>query len=107
MVQKEHNLEWDEETDIVVIGSGLAGLAAAIEAKNAGCSVIVLEKMKGYGGNSSISDGVMFSPPAVMMMSFLRSVMNRNPSLSTWPTSPVYRNPSSSRASVVASGLPR
>jgi flavocytochrome c len=59
MAQKENNLEWDEETDIVVIGSGLAGLAAAIEAKNAGCSVIVLEKMKGYGGNSTISDGVM------------------------------------------------
>jgi flavocytochrome c len=59
MAQKVNNIEWDEETDIVVIGSGLAGLAAAIEAKNAGCSVIVLEKMKGYGGNSTISDGVM------------------------------------------------
>ena len=59
MAQKENNLEWDEETDIIVIGSGLAGLTAAIEAKNAGSSVIVLEKMKGYGGNTSISDGVM------------------------------------------------
>ena len=66
MVQKEHNLEWDEETDIVVIGSGLAGLAATIEAKNAGCSVIVLEKMKGYGGNSSISDGVMAAAGTAM-----------------------------------------
>jgi NADPH-dependent 2,4-dienoyl-CoA reductase/sulfur reductase-like enzyme len=41
--------KWDEETDVVVIGSGFAGLAAAIEAKNAGCSVIILEKMKGFG----------------------------------------------------------
>ena len=59
MAQKETHPKWDEETDIVVIGSGLAGLAAAIEAKKAGCSVIVLEKMKGYGGNTTISDGVM------------------------------------------------
>jgi flavocytochrome c len=59
MAQKVNHQKWDEETDIVVIGSGLAGLAAAIEAKNDGCSVIVLEKMKGYGGNSTISDGVM------------------------------------------------
>jgi flavocytochrome c len=48
---------WDETTDVLVIGSGFAGLAAAIEAKNAGSSVIIIEKMKGRGGNSIISDG--------------------------------------------------
>ena len=51
--------KWDEETDVIVVGSGFAGLAAAIEAKNAGGSVIILEKMKGFGGNSTISDGVI------------------------------------------------
>ncbi|MCF8070151.1 MAG: flavocytochrome c [Desulfobacterales bacterium] len=54
--------QWDEETDVIVIGSGFAGLAAAIEAKNTGSSVIILEKMKGYGGNSTISDGMMAAP---------------------------------------------
>ena len=49
--------DWDERADIVVIGAGFAGLAAAIEARNAGASVIVLEKMKAPGGNSIISDG--------------------------------------------------
>jgi flavocytochrome c len=49
--------KWDQEADIVIVGSGFAGLAAAIEAKMAGSSVIILEKMKGYGGNSTISDG--------------------------------------------------
>jgi len=49
--------EWDEITDVVVIGSGFAGLAAAIEARNAGASVIILEKMRAPGGNSIISDG--------------------------------------------------
>lgn len=51
--------QWDEETDVIVVGSGFAGLAAAIEAAQQGCSVVVLEKMKGFGGNSTISDGGM------------------------------------------------
>lgn len=51
--------KWDESADVVIIGSGFAGLAAAIEAKQAGASVMILEKMKGYGGNSIISDGMV------------------------------------------------
>ena len=49
--------KWDEITNVLVIGSGFAGLAAAIEAENTGSSVVVLEKMKAAGGNSIISDG--------------------------------------------------
>lgn len=49
--------KWDEEADVVVIGSGFAGLAAAIEAKNAGATVKVLEKMELPGGNSIINGG--------------------------------------------------
>ena len=45
--------------DIIVVGTGFAGLAAAIEAATAGASVLVLEKMKAAGGNSIISDGGM------------------------------------------------
>ena len=48
---------WDEETDVAVIGSGYAGLAAAVEACNAGSEVVILEKMAYYGGNSIISGG--------------------------------------------------
>ena len=51
--------KWDEEYDVVVIGSGFAGLAAAYEAKKAGASVAVLEKMKTLGGNSIINGGVV------------------------------------------------
>jgi flavocytochrome c len=50
---------WDETVDVLVVGTGFAGLSAAIEAKLAGRSVVVIEKTKGYGGNSVISDGVM------------------------------------------------
>jgi len=54
--------KWDESYDVVVIGSGFAGLAAAIEAKNAGASAIVLEKMPVYGGNSIINGGDFGAP---------------------------------------------
>ncbi|MFO7570604.1 MAG: flavocytochrome c [Smithellaceae bacterium] len=50
---------WNEEYDVVIIGSGFAGLAAAIEARKAGSSVIVLEKMGVPGGNSTISGGLV------------------------------------------------
>lgn len=49
--------KWDETADVVVIGSGFAGLAAAIEARNAGADVLVLEKMAVHGGNSIINGG--------------------------------------------------
>lgn len=61
---------WDEETDIVVIGSGFAGLAAAIEARNTGASVIILEKMKTFGGNSIISDGGIAAPGTSLQKKF-------------------------------------
>ncbi len=51
--------KWDEEHDVVVIGSGFAGLAAAYEAKKTGVSVVVFEKMKVPGGNSIINGGVV------------------------------------------------
>lgn len=50
---------WDETADVVIIGSGFAGLAAAIEAHNAGSSVVVLEKMAVTGGNSIINGGAI------------------------------------------------
>jgi flavocytochrome c len=46
-----------ETFDVIIIGAGFAGLTAAIEASEAGVSVVVLEKMKAPGGNSIISDG--------------------------------------------------
>ncbi|MCL1837212.1 MAG: flavocytochrome c [Treponema sp.] len=44
-----------QTADVVVIGAGGAGLAAAITAQQNGASVIVLEKMSRAGGNTIIS----------------------------------------------------
>ena len=51
--------KWDETVDVIVVGTGFAGLAATIEAKKAGANVIVLEKMTFAGGNSAINGGIM------------------------------------------------
>ena len=53
---------WDREADVVVLGLGAAGCAAAIEAHDAGASVLVLEKMPAgrEGGNTRVSGGVWF-----------------------------------------------
>ena len=44
-------------TDIVVVGGGIAGLAAALEAVNNGANVILVEKMPFVGGSTIRSGG--------------------------------------------------
>ncbi|GLY71015.1 FAD-dependent oxidoreductase [Amycolatopsis taiwanensis] len=54
--------EWDAEADVVVLGAGAAGCAAAIEAHDADARVIVLEKLPHgkEGGNTRVSGGAWF-----------------------------------------------
>ena len=49
---------WDETWDVIVVGSGFSGLAAAAEAAALGAKTVMLEKMPTYGGNSIINGGV-------------------------------------------------
>ncbi|MCP5183193.1 MAG: FAD-dependent oxidoreductase [Pseudomonadales bacterium] len=55
-------IAWDEETDLVVIGAGAAGMTAALSARAAGLSVQVLEKTEQYGGTTALSGGVLWAP---------------------------------------------
>ncbi len=50
-------LEGAEEFDVVVVGFGLAGACAALEAARAGASVLLLERAAVYGGTSSMAGG--------------------------------------------------
>ena len=52
-------IAWDKETDVVVVGFGGAGCAAAIEAADNGASVILLDKEAVPGGASSINGNVI------------------------------------------------
>ena len=54
---QEKTQKFDKVTDVIVIGSGFAGLAAALEAKEKGANVMLLEKMPAFGGNSAINGG--------------------------------------------------
>jgi flavocytochrome c len=49
--------KWDAVVDVLVVGTGFAGLAAAIEARDAKADVLVIEKMPVPGGNSAINGG--------------------------------------------------
>jgi len=53
-----------EKFNVVVIGTGLAGMAAAVAAQNAGAKVAVLEKTaeKEVGGNSKLAGGLIAIP---------------------------------------------
>lgn len=48
-----------ESFDVVVIGSGGAGLSAGIMAKEAGAKTVVLEKQAYLGGNTNFASGGM------------------------------------------------
>src|SRR5580692_2155787 len=50
-------MKWDREADVVVIGSGATGLPAAIVAREAGASVIVVEAENHVGGHAITSGG--------------------------------------------------
>jgi succinate dehydrogenase/fumarate reductase flavoprotein subunit len=51
---------FDAEHDVVVVGEGVAGGAAAIEAARAGADVVVLERMTRGGGATSLSTGITY-----------------------------------------------
>ena len=57
VVAKEASTKFDRVVDVIVVGSGFAGLAAALEARLSGAEVLLLEKMPVIGGNSAINGG--------------------------------------------------
>ena len=53
---------WDEQFDVVVVGSGGAAMTAALMASDAGAEVLVLEKDTVVGGTTGVSGGVLWVP---------------------------------------------
>ena len=54
------NLRWDREVDVLVVGLGCAGAAAALEAAASGAETLVIERAGGGGGTSAMSGGVIY-----------------------------------------------
>ena len=56
----DENVDWDVAGDVVIIGFGGAGAAAAIEASDGGAQVVVLDRFAG-GGSTRISGGIYYA----------------------------------------------
>ncbi|WP_433411989.1 FAD-binding protein [Microtetraspora malaysiensis] len=54
--------EWDDEYDLIVVGSGGGGMTAALTAVECGLSVLVVEKGRMFGGSTGISGGGVWIP---------------------------------------------
>jgi succinate dehydrogenase/fumarate reductase flavoprotein subunit len=51
---------WADEADVVIVGLGVAGACAAIEAREAGADVLVLERASGGGGVTAMAAGHLY-----------------------------------------------
>ena len=55
-------MTWDHEVDFLVVGSGGGGMTAALTARDASLSTLIVEKGKKYGGSTAISGGGIWIP---------------------------------------------
>ncbi|WP_226036591.1 FAD-dependent oxidoreductase [Aquibacillus saliphilus] len=55
-------MNWHEEYDVVVVGSGAGGLVAAITAASQGLKTVIIEKGEVWGGSSALSGGGLWIP---------------------------------------------
>jgi fumarate reductase flavoprotein subunit len=59
------------DTDVVVVGSGASGLAAALEAAQAGARVTVFEKQPSLGGTSNNFEGIFAAGSAMQKEKYI------------------------------------
>lgn len=55
-------MAWEQEVDLLIVGSGAAGLSAALHAESLGLKILVVEASDRYGGSTAISGGVVWIP---------------------------------------------
>lgn len=53
---------WDQQFDVIVVGSGAGGMTAALCSQALGLSSVVLEKTDRYGGTTAVSGGGIWIP---------------------------------------------
>jgi monoamine oxidase len=75
-------LDAAEATDVVVLGAGVSGLAAAARLTQAGCTVRVLEARDRAGGRILTVRGGKWPVPIDLGAEFIQG---RIPALFTWP----------------------
>jgi len=58
---------WDRSVDFLIVGSGAAGMTAAVRAHDLGGETLVIEKAPVYGGSTALSGGVVWVPDNPLM----------------------------------------
>ncbi|MGB9699353.1 MAG: FAD-dependent oxidoreductase [Thermodesulfobacteriota bacterium] len=66
--------KWDIESDVVVVGWGAAGTAAAVTAHDLGAKVLILEKMAQGGGNTRVCGGNIIIPKGKEFLEYLETL---------------------------------
>lgn len=64
MNKHKDDLAWDEEFDVVSVGSGAGGITAAIVAATAGAKALVIDKYHELGGVTALSAGQVWLGPS-------------------------------------------
>jgi succinate dehydrogenase/fumarate reductase flavoprotein subunit len=59
-LQESDIARYDDRADIVIVGYGIAGVCAALEARRAGADVLVIERASAGGGSSALSSGLFY-----------------------------------------------
>ena len=60
VIEQPDQFNWDEHTDVLVVGFGGAGVVAALQARELGASVIAVDRFSG-GGATAFSGGVIYA----------------------------------------------
>jgi 3-oxosteroid 1-dehydrogenase len=81
---------WDFETDYLVVGSGAAGMSAAITAHRNGLDTIIIESMPTWGGTTAISGGGLWMPGNPLS---IRAGVNDSPATTFDYMNEVIKNP--------------
>lgn len=59
-VEDSETIKWDRQVDVVVVGYGGAGAAAALQARECGADVLLVDRFGG-GGTTAYSGGVIYA----------------------------------------------
>jgi 3-oxosteroid 1-dehydrogenase len=62
-----HQPHWDREVDLLVAGTGAAGLSAAITGADSGLDVLIVESTDRWGGTTMLSGGGLWMPNNPLM----------------------------------------
>jgi 3-oxosteroid 1-dehydrogenase len=60
--EQQPSQAWDVEVDVLIAGSGAAGMVGAISAHDRGLEAMIVEKGAKFGGSTALSGGVLWIP---------------------------------------------